>query len=256
MGERSSFAPGTFSWVDLGTIDPEGAKAFYARLFGWETQDTSAGEAGTYTMCLLDGKPVAAVYERPEGGQAPSDWLSYIAVTGIDQLTPKVAELGGTVVVEPFDVADSGRASLIKDPTGAFLGLWQAAAHPGAGRVNEAGCFGWNELATSDVAAAARFYESLLGWRTNRMDGSDGYLVVENDGRMNGGMRARGDGEAEEPGWTVFFTVEDVDIAVAKVQELGGAVVRGPMSLPSGRLAAVEDPQGATFVLFQGDVDD
>jgi len=50
MGKRESYEPGTFCWVDLATTDSEGAKAFYSGLFGWETDDTPAGQSGTYTM--------------------------------------------------------------------------------------------------------------------------------------------------------------------------------------------------------------
>ena len=61
MGERTSHAPGTFSWVDLATSDPDGAKAFYRRLFGWQYEDV-AGAGGMYTMFRIDGKDVAACF--------------------------------------------------------------------------------------------------------------------------------------------------------------------------------------------------
>jgi predicted enzyme related to lactoylglutathione lyase len=38
MGKRTSYAPGTFSWVDLATTDPDAAKSFYGELFGWSHQ--------------------------------------------------------------------------------------------------------------------------------------------------------------------------------------------------------------------------
>ena len=54
MGARTSYPHGTFSWVDLATTDPEGAKAFYGRLFGWEGDDMPAGEG-----ILADVAPTA-----------------------------------------------------------------------------------------------------------------------------------------------------------------------------------------------------
>ena len=39
MGERSSYAPGTFCWIELSTTDPDRAKAFCGELFGWEHED-------------------------------------------------------------------------------------------------------------------------------------------------------------------------------------------------------------------------
>ncbi len=63
MGKRERYEPGTFCWVDLATTDPAGAKAFYGGLFGWKSEDTPAGEAGTYTMLRLDGDEVGGLYE-------------------------------------------------------------------------------------------------------------------------------------------------------------------------------------------------
>ena len=48
MGERTSHAPGTFSWADLSTTDTDGAKAFYTGLFGWDTEDNPMPEGGVY----------------------------------------------------------------------------------------------------------------------------------------------------------------------------------------------------------------
>jgi predicted enzyme related to lactoylglutathione lyase len=86
MGERTSYAPGTFSWVGLGTVDLEGAKDFYRRMFAWEPEDTPAGEGGTYTMLRRDGRDVAGMYELSpdmlERG-VPPHWLSYVTVADI-----------------------------------------------------------------------------------------------------------------------------------------------------------------------------
>jgi predicted enzyme related to lactoylglutathione lyase len=258
MGERGSHAPGTFSWTDLGARDAVGAKAFYSGLFGWETQDTEGPDAGTYTMCLLGGKPVAALYARSDDAKMPPNWLSYVTVSSVNDAAARARELGATVAMEPFDVADSGRMALIADPTGAFVGLWEPRSHAGAGLVNASGAMTWNELVTREPEPAARFYESLLGWRTDSVEGADGYLVIENDGRMNGGIRRITDDEpAGMPAhWTVYFAVEDAEAAVAKAKELGGKALLEPVTLPSGRVATLADPQGATFAVFQGDLDD
>ena len=75
MGKRECYEPGTFCWVDLATMDPAGAKAFYGELFGWEAEDIPVGEAGAYTMLRLDGDEVCALtelgLERRQQGIAP-----------------------------------------------------------------------------------------------------------------------------------------------------------------------------------------
>jgi predicted enzyme related to lactoylglutathione lyase len=64
MARREQYAPGTFSWVELGTTDDEGAKAFYASLFGWAFTDMPVANGGVYSMASLGGDDVAA----PGGG--------------------------------------------------------------------------------------------------------------------------------------------------------------------------------------------
>ena len=61
MGKRARYGPGTFCWTDPAMMDPEGVKAFYDALIGWEAEETPAGEAGTYNMLKVDGDEVCAL---------------------------------------------------------------------------------------------------------------------------------------------------------------------------------------------------
>jgi predicted enzyme related to lactoylglutathione lyase len=124
MGERARHAPGTFSWTDLATSDPDGAKRFYTELFGWEFEDQPIpGVGGYYTMLRKDGKDVAALYGAQEG--TPTAWASYVTVESADAAAARATELGGTPMGEPFDVMEAGSMALIQDPTGAVLSAWE-----------------------------------------------------------------------------------------------------------------------------------
>jgi predicted enzyme related to lactoylglutathione lyase len=253
MAERESYAPGTFCWADLGTTDAEAAKAFYTRVFGWEAVDTRVGDAGTYTMFRLDGRDVAALYELDEAQRASltPHWSSYVLVEDVDALAARVRELGGEVLAEPFDVVQAGRTAAVRDPTGATLYLWQPREQRGAGRVNDPGCMVWNELASPDPARARDFFVELLGWDVEPEE--SGYGVIRLNGAVNGGIRPPQDGEPTH--WLVYFTVASCDETVAAIREAGGTVIAGPMDTPVGRVAAVADPQGAAFALYEGQVD-
>jgi len=254
MGERESYAPGTFCWADLGTTDADAAKAFYSGVFGWEAVDQPAGEAGTYTTFKLAGRDIGALYEMAESERSSltPHWSSYVSVEDVDELARKVLELGGEVLAHPFDVMQSGRMTALKDPTGATVHLWQPREQIGAGRVNDAGCMVWNELATPDPARARDFFGELLGWTVEPEE--SGYGVIKNKGALNGGIRPPQDGEPIH--WLVYFTVESLDTTIAKVREAGGSVIAGPTTTPVGRVAAARDPQGAAFALFEGNTDD
>jgi predicted enzyme related to lactoylglutathione lyase len=149
--------------------------------------------------------------------------------------------------------------AFVQDPTGAMLGAWQPRQHIGARRVNDPSCLGWNELQSREPEAAASFYAELFDWETETIEenGEPVYVTIKNAGWSNGGimpMTAQ-HGDAP-PHWLPYFIVPSCDDAAARVQELGGRVMAGPLDLGAGRIAVVGDPQGAAFALFEGETDD
>lgn len=260
MGERTKYTPGTFSWTDLSTPDQDAAKAFYTSLFGWEVQDNPVDEQTVYSMMLIDGKPVAAISPQPQQQRdagVPPMWNSYITVESADETAERVTQLGGNVHAPPFDVMDVGRMAVVADPAQAFFLLWEPRAHVGAQLVNAPGALSWNELATTDLDAAAQFYAELFGWRTEPMEGSEmPYLVIQNrDGHGNGGIRPVMPPNAP-PHWLVYFGSADVGAALAKVSELGGSTLVEPTPIGPGTIAVAQDPQGAVFALYAGQFED
>jgi hypothetical protein len=249
------YAPGTFCWADLGTHDAGDAKRFYTALFGWTAEDRPMGPGAFYTMLTHQGRAVAALYPQdPTSGAGAPHWLNYISVDSASDAARRTRELGGTVVVETFDVLDVGRMALVQDATGAVVALWQPRRHIGAGIIGDTGAMCWNELATIDTGRAEAFYAGLFGWSAmTRQLGEMRYTTFTRNGEPCGGMQAidpsRG---AVSPHWLVYFAVNDCDGQAALVQSLGGSVRLPPADVPGvGRFAFVADPQGATFALFE-----
>ena len=251
MGERTSYAPGTFSWVDLQTDDLDGAKRFYGEVLGWSFADLPMGDDAVYSMAQVQGHNVAALSERQDES-IPPHWNCYVTVEDVDASAAQAAELGATLVAEPFDVFDAGRMAVFADPQGAMLSIWQAKENIGAGLVNAVGALTWNDLVTPDVEASSRFYSALFGWEIAEVEGSDGqYWSITNGGRLNGGMLPVIAGG--HPAWNLYFACEDTDTTVAKINELGGGTVMGPMDVPNGsRFAIVRDPSNAVFSVSSG----
>ncbi len=259
MGLRESYAPGTFSWTDLGTTDPAAAAAFYGVLLGWEGEETPAGPAGSYWMMRRDGHDVAGMMAMPEAQQAagaPPAWTSYVSVADADAAAARAAELGGAVVMPPFDVLEAGRMALLQDPQGAVFAVWQARRHIGAALVNDPGAMTMNQLTTSDPQAAAEFYSGLFGWSTSQVAPEpQAYWSFHNAGVLNGGMMGLPPGGPAPPHWLVYFTVADLDAAAAVIAAEGGEVIVPATAVPAGRFLVARDPQGAHFALFEGAVD-
>lgn len=113
------------------------------------------------------------------------------------------------------------------------------------------GSIGWCELTTTDPASAARFYSDLLGWsiKTMPMGGPQPYRIGEVVGRGVAGIMAMPPGSPPmPPAWGVYMTVSDCDATVARCTDLGGTCLVAPMDVPGvGRMAVLQDPQGAVF---------
>ena len=264
MAERAEYPPGTFSWVECATSDLDGATAFYENLFGWQHVDSPIDETNVYRMFQLGGKAVAAAFaqrdeERSHG--IPPHWNNYVTVASVDDTAARVNTLGGNLLMDPFDVFDAGRMVAFSDPTGAILSLWEPRSSIGAERVNDPGSLTWNELSTSDVDKAKSFYSELFGWtHEDHGDDANQYTVIQNQGRMNGGIRPLGDEERRRgvpPNWMPYFTTTDIEQSIANIGELGGQVMVGPISpIGPSRIAVAADPQHAVFALFEGETDD
>lgn len=114
-----------FVHVELQTQDAEKAKKFYKSLFSWELQDIPTGQGGTYTLIGVGEGTGGGIMKNPVPN-APSHWLAYVRVDDVAAATKKAKELGATVLQNRTEVPNFGWFSVISDPTGAVLGLWQA----------------------------------------------------------------------------------------------------------------------------------
>ena len=256
----TQYPDGIFAWADLSTSDPEAAKQFYAGLFGWEIQDVPTDMGPVYTMLQIDGKTVAGLGPMSPDMQAqgmPPIWTSYVKHDDVDAVVARAQAAGGTIMMAPMDVMQEGRMALIQDPTGAVFGVWQPRNHIGAQLVNMPNAMVWNELQTRDAEKAKAFYAEVFGW-THSTDPT-GYVVFATEGRAQAGMMQMDASWGEvPPNWSVYFMVEDIDAAVAKVKELGGNILVPPTAAGEmGRFSVVQDPQGGAFTMmqFSGPVD-
>lgn len=255
MSERTSYTPGTPCWVELATPDIEASASFYGELLGWEVPEMpNSAELGGYRRAKLNGRDVAGVAPLMQEGQPPS-WNTYVSVADAEATLAAVGDAGGQVIAEAMDVMGLGTMAVFTDPTGAVCGIWQPGTFSGAQLVNEYGTFGWNELGTRDPGAAKEFYGAVFGWGSEDQDmGEMGTYTILKVGEASVAGMADITGRVpdEVPAhWLVYFTVEDTDGAVEKVNAGGGEVRFGPVDIPVGRFAVVADPAGAVFAVMQ-----
>jgi len=114
-----------FVHVELHTGDLGKAKAFYSKLFGWKLKDMPMPGGDNYTMIEVgEGTGGGMMTAQPPG--SPPRWQAYVGVDDVAASTRKAKELGATVMMDKTEVGGAGFMSVIVDPTGAAIALWQA----------------------------------------------------------------------------------------------------------------------------------
>ena len=119
-----------FVHIELQTDDIAQAKAFYTKLFDWTLEEMPIPGMPPYTMIKVGDGTGGGMFENPDPAM-PKHWLAYVDVDDIQAATDKARKLGATVLQDVTEVSNYGWFSIIKDPTGAVLGMWKTSDnHP------------------------------------------------------------------------------------------------------------------------------
>lgn len=252
MPRIDAYETGIPCWTDVATTDPDDAVRFYTTVFGWEHKAIPTG-SDPYHMFMQDGAYVAACVRQDADAVAvgvPPAWITYLAGNA-DEVAFRVPAAGGKVLMPPLDVEGSGRIAIIADPGGAVVGVWEAGDHVGAQLVNEPVSMIWNEVNTPDMEATAGFLEQTFGVETVDVPMVESGYKTFNVGRepRGGILQMTEEWEGVPPHWMTYFAVDDTDATCAAILDAGGAVGIEPFDTALGRVAVVNDPQGAVFMV-------
>lgn len=247
---------GTPIWYELIADDADAAERFYGTVLGWRFERMPAGPDMDYRIASTNGTPVAGLMQQPEGGEMPRRWLVYFGVDDVDRSVREAERAGASVHVPPTDIPEVGRFAFLSDPQGALFYLMRGASDEDSrafqcGEKVPQGHAVWNELTASDADAAIGFYGALLGLRKEGAmpmgELGDYNFIHAGPDCIGAVMGAVPNGQ---PGWQVYFSVDDIDAAVNRFRQAGGTAVQGPDEIPGGSFAFVgEDAQGARLGL-------
>jgi len=262
--EREQAPQGEFIWYELMSPDPEGSKAFYDAVVGWDISEAAPEFQGYRMIGRSDGKfaggvlPISA--EMQQHGARPT-WLGYIHVTDVDRSVGKIEQAGGKSLMPATDIPNVGRIAMVADPQGAPFYVMKPI--PPAGDPNaksdvfsasEQQRVGWNELQTSDVEGARRFYGDQFGWGSEEyMDmGEMGlYRFFDQQGTRIGALFDASNGQRSH--WRFYIRVPSISAAKDAAERGGGTIHMGPHQVPTGEYVVIgSDPQGAEFALVGG----
>ena len=187
----------------------------------------------------------------------PPHWNIYVAVASADAAAKKAKDLGGKILMEPFDVMDVGRMAIIQDQQGATFSVWEPKKHIGSEVVNEPGTLCWAELDTTDTEVRRELLHRPLrmggqargrGGQRNRVHRVAAWREIDrrdDDDSEGVGTRCRRTGSSTS--WSPTWTRRR-----RRLRRSGGTVIVPPTDIPkTGRFAVMQDPQRATFAIFK-----
>jgi uncharacterized protein len=106
--------------LELHTGSREGARAFYAALFGWREEHVEAGRRSYLALELgrgLGGGIVECATDR-------ALWLPYVEVPEISAATDAARASGATVLLDARE-GPAGWRSFVATPAAGEIALWQ-----------------------------------------------------------------------------------------------------------------------------------
>ena len=255
---------GSWIWYELMTPDPDGSKAFYDAVIGWNIDAAPAGPMDYRMVANPDGGLTGGVMRlTPEmlSNDARPGWLGYIGVDDVDASLDAITAAGGKTVLPAFDIPGTGRVAMAADCGGAPFYIMTPIPPPDGGEstsfsaMPNPGKCGWNELYADKLDPAQAFYTGLFGWTLpDAMDmGPMGkYQFIAHDEVIVGAMMAKPD-VVPSAIWCYYFWVDSIAAAQDRIGSAGGQVINGPHEVP-GPLWTIQgiDPQGTMFSLVGG----
>jgi len=257
--------PGDFIWYELMTTDAEAAGRFYSAVVpGWRFGERMPSDVDYRGIERSDGGNAGGVLRLDDSmrthGARPT-WLGYVNVGDVDHAVASIEQAGGKALMPAFDVPNVGRIAMVADPQGAPFYVMKPI--PPAGQDKQASDVfspdqservSWNELSTSDPAAARKFYGEQFGWESDDfMDmGEMGqYRFLDHHGVRLGALC--GVMQGQQPKWRYYIRVPSISAAKEAAEANGGTIHMGPHQVPTGDYIVIgSDPQAAEFALVGG----
>jgi len=250
-----------FVWHDLNTKDLDGSKKFYGEVFNWTFESS---DNGPYLHIKAGEQMIGGVRQMGANEPQPPSWLGYVVVDDVAATVATIEGAGGKVYMPTTKMENVGTFAVTADPTGGVFAPWKSA-RPGedveSGEMPKPFTFVWDELMTTDPAAAGAFYQKVFGWSPRAVDMGGGmtYTLLDRPGVKNpkgdpgsaGGMM-KSPPEVPFSFWLAYVGVDRCDSLCERATRLGATIVVPAQDIPNvGRFACWRDPQGASIAILQ-----
>ncbi len=236
-------------WFDLVTPDLEGSKQFYQKVFGW-TYVQSDNNGLKNSLIKHNGKLIGSMFEVKKAPTAT--WIAAATVNANNfekQVQQLVKQNGVQVAIGLMEIPGRGSQVVIEGAQGEEFSLIAGNNSQGASS-NEDGSWLGAELWASDVEAAKTFYSNAfnVSVEQNNPDGKPHWYFMRNGEKVAAMIHNPITNQGSQ--WVPYINYSDVKSITSKAKSHGGLIVAKPNSaLNNGRLAIIQDPNGALFCI-------
>ncbi len=250
-GEAHNYHPGKFVWFDLFTTDIQQAMPFYSELFDWKFNPIQFS-THTIVTILFENDPIGAIVQRKDT-TIGSKWLSYLSVEDINNTITTLSNNQGEVILHIGEMPNRGEVAIVADSQQATFAIIKSYNGDPDDIEFQANKWISTELWTKDVEQAVNFYQKMIQYQTHlvQLDDSTTYTLLIRDGYRRGGV-VKIPWDDIKPEWIPYIAVEDIEITIEKVKELGGEILLEPeLESLEGKVAIIADPTGAVLGIQQ-----
>ena len=253
--------PGKIIWHDLITDTPEESKVFYGELFGWRFETaTLKSDSGTnlpYTLIFNHGRMIGGLVDENDlrNPQEISQWITVMSVRDIYAAAATLRDNGGQLIGRITDLNERGRIAVVRDNQNALFTLLETkSGDPADSDTIKTGDFLWDELWSDDIRSSQLFYEQLIGYSSEQVEGANNsaYAILSAQNKSRVGILAN-PVEGLSPVWVNYLRIDNEEHMreiLSKVTGLGGEVLLDAQPRAIGGLVAIiKGPSGAVIAL-------
>ncbi|MEM7086742.1 MAG: VOC family protein [Bacteroidota bacterium] len=209
-------------FADLSTYSPEVTMPFYEKVFGWKYYKSS-----NYYVAFLNDTTTTGLYETPDKFKQmrmPHFWMTYIKVESVVKTIEKAKQLGGIIELD-FEITDTGKVGLIRDPQGAGFTVYEGSQLKNSRTKNKANTLIWNELHVSNAENVIPFYQHLFGWKMDQK-GQGTFEVLNNESKHIADIiEIDNNYKGKFEYWVCTFGVEDLIKSKLDILNHGGRLI-------------------------------
>ncbi len=234
---------GNIVWYTLVTPNLSESTAFYRSIFDWEI-NTAEVKGQKVALVRYQGRPIAGMVEI-QGADAAL-WVASVSTPSIKETTSKFKANGGRVILETFNIQNTGKQVILEGPLGEKLGYIENPAHPVSQLTNGAQQWIWTELWSTDTDLSRGFYQKVFNASITVNEKSEKpYWFINKGGQIVGGIIPN-PAEGARSQWVPYVNIQDIPGFYSGLKKMNAQVLLGPESgYRNGSVVVFEDPHNA-----------